>query len=317
MKTFKTMKSQALRMPAPKDRLNPKLWMEDRNQLRPEIHNLLLVGAVDFVLRLGISSSMIDDIRIVGGNAGYNYTDASDLDVTLMLSRDTDLSKEEVRNLQISANNITYRYRPTIEGIDLNFYMSSRNVGSLRPARQSIYSLEKQEFLIGPTKSPEISANFLASKANFFLELIEECVDDDTNDADECAGKLLKTLKQYRVKGLASKQGEESTENLVWRILSTSGYIKMLKTKMDELEKNFYQLKTPSSVIRNEEYKLLIKEGTGVDTIPASILKYNKKLLLGQDIMPMIKRVKPIIALFLCMNHGLPLTDHRCSDMIG
>ena len=312
MKTLREMNGERLRLPSKNDTLNPKFWTED-NKLIPEIHNLLVQGATDFVERLGIDPEMIDDIRLVGGNASYNYTDASDLDATIMLNRDMNLSKEDVRRLQISANNLTYRYRPTLEGVDLNFYISTRNVGGLRPAKQSIYSLSEEDFLAGPTRFPEMSPNFLAGKTNFLIELIEECVNDDEEDADECAQKIYETLKKYRVKGLQSRQGEESTENIVWKMLSNSGYIKMLKDKIDELERNYYQFKNPSSIINNEEFKMLVKEGTGVNTIPHSILKWNNRLLNGENPTEMIKRIRPIVLLFLCMKHGLPLTDHSCS----
>ncbi len=301
MKLFKEMH---LARVEEQDKLNPKLWTENE-ELQPEIHNFLVDTAEDFVQKLGIDPKYIDDVRLVGGNASYNYSDASDLDATIMLSRDMNLSKEDIRRLQISANNLTYRLNPEINGIDTNFYLSSRNVGGLRPARQSIYSLEKMDFISGPTRNPELEGNYLASKANYIAEMIEECVGYDSNESDECAEKLLQKLKRYRAKGLRSKEGEESTENLVWRVLSRSGYIKLLKTKMEQLEKDYYRLKTPSALIRNEEFRLLVREDTGINTVPNSIVKWNTRILRGEDPTSLIKRIKPILALFVCETHSL------------
>lgn len=298
MKTFGTMQSQALNMPAPKDTLNPKLFLENEQVLRPDIHDLLIEGAEEFVSRLGISPEMIDDIRIVGGNASYNYHDASDIDATIMLNREMELTKEDVRALQVAANHLTYRFRPIMEGIDLNFYISTRNVGGLRPAKQSIYSLSQQDFMAGPTKYSEVSANYLAGKANFFLELIEECVSDDSNDADTCAEDLLKRLKKFRVKGLKGKDGEESTENLIYKMLVHSGYVRVLRDKTDELEKNFVRVRNPQPIIHNEEYRMLVREGAGIDTVPHSIIKWNKRILTGANPTELIKRIRPILDVF-------------------
>ena len=131
----------------------------------------------------------------MGSNAGFNYdNDSSDLDATLMLKRDLNLSKEEVRRLGRSSTYLTYKLNPTINGIDLNFYVSSRNLGGLRPANQNIYSMFKQEFLIGPTKYSESAPNYIASRAAEWINQIEACADDDVGDANVCAERLLKKL---------------------------------------------------------------------------------------------------------------------------
>ena len=289
---------QRIDVPEERMTMNPKLWTEN-NELYSEAHNALVDAADEFVELLGIDPKYIDDVRLVGGNASYNWNDASDLDATIMLNRDLDLKKEDIRRLQISANNLTYRVNPSLNGIDLNFYLSTRNVGGLRPARQSIYSLGERDFISGPTKYPEMESNFLAGKANYIAELIEECVDDDSNEADDCAEKLLQKLKRYRVKGLKRSEGEESTENMVWRILSRSGYIKLLKSKMEQLEKDYFRIKTPQALIRNEEFRMLVKEGAGMSTVPHSIVKWNKRILTGSDPTSLITRIKPLLALFV------------------
>ena len=108
---------------------------------------------------------------------------------------------------------------------------------------------------------------------------------------------VLDRLKRYRLKGLKTKDGEFSTQNLVWRVLSRSNYIQVLKEKVSDLEKSYYRVKTPS-LIQNEEFKMLIKQGSGIETIPQSILRCNRRLLLGKNSLPMLAMVKKILELF-------------------
>jgi hypothetical protein len=80
-------------------------------------------------------------------------------------------------------------------------------------------------------------------------------------------------------------------------MLTQSGYIRVLREKTEDLERNFASIRNPQPIIKNEEYRLLVKEGAGLDTLPHSIIKWNKKILMGCDCSPMIKRLRPILAL--------------------
>ena len=261
----------------------------------PGIQKALEDRARDFVSKLGISPNDISDIRIVGGNASYAWSPDSDLDVTIMLDRNKKLTKDDVRRIGISASNLSYRVDPTIEGVDLNFYIGHRNLGGLRPAKQSVYSLNKG-FIVGPGMDHEREPNYLAGRANAWAELIESCMNDESDEADSCAEKLLKRLKRYRLSGLKSEQGEYSTPNMVWRLLSRSGYIQTLKSKIEQMEKDYYRVKNPS-LIRNEEFRVLVKDGAGINTIPSSLLKWHNKLLAGASPIQMITRMMPILNL--------------------
>src|SRR5882757_1795485 len=65
--------------------LNPVLW--DGERLRPQIRAKLLSFANAWGEFAKIPPNLIDDVLLVGGSAGYNYTDKSDLDVHLLLER--------------------------------------------------------------------------------------------------------------------------------------------------------------------------------------------------------------------------------------
>ena len=137
----------------------------------------------------------------------------------------------------------------------------------------------------------------MASRANQWVEQIESCIEDDSTEAPDCSEKLLARLKRYRLAGLKSKEGEESTQALVWKILSRSGYISTLKSKVAELEKQSFQIKT-NDLLESADYKRVLEYESGKDTIPSSIFKLEKKLRDGLDPMSVVKRLRSILDLF-------------------
>jgi hypothetical protein len=62
---------------------------------------------------------------------------------------------------------------------------------------------------------------------NIIDDLIESIQEDDANTAKELVQKYKDKLKKYRTCGL-EKNGEYSTENLVFKILRRNGYIEKL-----------------------------------------------------------------------------------------
>ena len=61
------------------DQLNPTFW--DGEMLRPKVRSQLKKIAMAWVDYVGIDKGGIEDILLLGGNAGYNYTKYSDLDL--------------------------------------------------------------------------------------------------------------------------------------------------------------------------------------------------------------------------------------------
>ena len=116
-----------VKAPIIKKQLNPRFW--DNNLVRSSVREILLVRERDFVSKLGLAPSSIEDIRLVGGNASSMWHDSSDPDVTIKLNRGMNLSKEDVRRIRISASNLNYRLSATLDGVDLNFYLMFSPLG--------------------------------------------------------------------------------------------------------------------------------------------------------------------------------------------
>ena len=100
------------------DALNPKLWDENGN-LKPEVREKILEIAKEFTDGLKEDGIKFDlkDIRLVGSNCSYNYTDKSDLDVHLIMDTDSLECPDDLYPLLYSA------YRSLFNGkMDIDFY---------------------------------------------------------------------------------------------------------------------------------------------------------------------------------------------------
>ena len=69
------------------EELNSKFW--DGTNLKPEVRKHLLMIANKWAIFAKIPKSGIKDIILTGGNANFNYTKFSDLDVHLIVDFNT------------------------------------------------------------------------------------------------------------------------------------------------------------------------------------------------------------------------------------
>jgi hypothetical protein len=82
MKTYRDLKL-TLRY---HNQLNPKFWVGE--SIKPEVREALLRIAEEWAQFAKIPTSAIQDIILVGGNANYNYTKYSDLDLHLLVRKE-------------------------------------------------------------------------------------------------------------------------------------------------------------------------------------------------------------------------------------
>ena len=272
--------------------LHPEIWTKD-NELLPGVEEKLLQMALEFASRLRIPKDHIIDVRVIGGAASYVWSNGSDMDVTILLDKEEGYDKTKIRKLGVKASNLNYKLRPMISDVETNFYISAGNVGSLRPAT-SVYSVAKRRFLLGPSRADESNSNFVVGKANAIAELIESALMDDSPDSAECLEELLRRLKRFRSKGLyGSEKGDNGLANMVWRLLSRSGYIGTLKSKIHSLKND-----RTAPLLSVQELKDLAKTTKGLDAVPTSIVKLNTLLLKGGCPDEFIERADKVLALF-------------------
>ena len=115
--------------------LNPKLWSNGR--LKPEVKQALEKIAVDFEEYIGVPFKVVDVI-VAGGNANYNYTEHSDLDLHLIADFDSVDCDREAAEL-FDSKRLLYKeqYNVEIYGIPVELYVEDQR----SPAVSSSYSI--------------------------------------------------------------------------------------------------------------------------------------------------------------------------------
>jgi hypothetical protein len=199
------------------DELNPEVWetanekyMGDEDaqsyKLKPEIRKKLLQVA-DVFLKTIDQDIFIQDIILIGSLTGYNWSEFSDFDVHLLYDfNEAGENKElyeELFHLKKTLFNASHDIR--IKGYEVEVFV-------------------QENFKIDEKKIKEKSQQWM----DIIDGVLENAKDEDLNDAIDLVKKYKEKLRKYRTCGL-SKEGEYSYENLVFKFLRRTGYIKKLE----------------------------------------------------------------------------------------
>ena len=216
------------------DTLNPKIW--DGDELKPEVQAKLLQIAKKWATFAKIPDFAITDIILVGGNANYNWTKFSDLDLHLVVNREDladcpDLLDDYLQNkkqLWALVHDIT------IYGHDVELYAQDKETPY--PKKQGVYSVKGKKWIAQPKlEDVDFRGPALLAKVKQYTERIETLI--STNAEDESFSKLKEKFKNMRSSGL-KKIGEFSMENLVFKELRNRGVIdkmtKYLQSRLDQ-----------------------------------------------------------------------------------
>jgi hypothetical protein len=203
--------------------LNPILW--DNNRLRAEVRVKLLEIARHFALYLNVPRLYLKDVTLSGSSAGYNYSEYSDIDLHLVVNK---LESEELftakKNLYNSQHNLH------IQGIPVELYV--------QPADQphhsaGIYSVLDDKWINEPVhEEPTIDPKEIKSKARNYAGKINLAL--RSNSIEQCE-EVLDELKRLRKAGLEAG-GEQSVENLAFKLLRARGQISKLSKYITKLE---------------------------------------------------------------------------------
>jgi len=199
--------------------LNPALW--DRNHLNTEVRHKLLQIAKNFVEYLNMPNLKLKDVTLSGSSAGYNYSDHSDIDLHLVVN------SEELFTAQKIQYNNTYQLK--IKSIPVELYV--------QPAGQKhhsagVYSVLDNKWIVEPPhEEPTVDSKDIKSKARSYSGKINSAI--RSKDLTKCK-HVLEELKRLRKAGLESN-GEQSVENLAFKLLRARGQIDKLRKYIDKL----------------------------------------------------------------------------------
>lgn len=204
------------------DELNPKIW--DGFKLKPEVRSKLLQFAHTWAEFAKIPNELIQDIIMIGGNANYNYTTKSDIDVHVIIDRDKLNPNREFVDEYLQDKKVlwTLTHKISILGYPIEPY--AQDSSASYPRGQGVYSLKRDTWVQTPPRGKYDFASdpSLKKKVLFYVHLINTMID---NKMDVSAFRdLKKKISDMRASSIA-KGGEFGFENLVFKELRNRGML--------------------------------------------------------------------------------------------
>lgn len=203
------------------DELNPDLW--ENNKIKEKVRSKLLQIADVWSKFAKIPQKAIEDVLLVGGNANFNYTPYSDIDLHILVDKEKIADCPEILDEYLRDKKQLWTHSHDIKIYNHDVEIYAQDISEQVPVNQGSYSLVKNEWLNEPKheevnlEDPEISV-----KVADYIHKIESMI--SSNASDESFTKLKEKFKTMRSAGL-KKAGEFSVENLVFKELRNLKYL--------------------------------------------------------------------------------------------
>jgi len=214
------------------DVLNPVFWIGD--SLKPEVREALMRFAKAFAAYVDLDDRAIADVILLGGNAGYNYTAMSDLDVHLVVDPKyiPDCNPDLLDEFYMDKKTLwELTHKVTIFGSKAEPYIE--RPGVTRKKSQGVYSLMRQAWIQKPEKmEDELDEKELEKKVKDLKHKIDTYI---KNEDPEALNSLVKKLRVSRGVSL-QKYGEYGFENMVFKELRNQGYIDKVRSTVVDLK---------------------------------------------------------------------------------
>ena len=214
--------------------LNVKFW--DGLVLRSEVREKLLEIGYTWAEFAKIPSNAIQDIILVGGNANYNYTEYSDLDLHLVVDKDeiaacqTDFLDDFLRDKK---RLWALTHDVTLYGQPVELY--AQDIRDEIPRNQGTYSVLNNWWIQEPRKQyVDFTDPLLKQKVRDMMERIDDLIDTQADDIT-VLNKLKEKIRTMRGSAI-QRGGEFALENLVFKELRNRGYLDKLSKYIRTIE---------------------------------------------------------------------------------
>jgi len=172
----------------------------------------------------------------VGGNANYNYTDYSDIDLHILIDPNEIENCPEFFEDYMKDKKQLWALTHDISIYDHDVELYAQNMNDPFPKGQGVYSLTQDQWLAEPTKQEvNLDDPQIISKVKEYIDKIDALI--ASNAEEDAFSKLKKKFRDMRSAGI-KQAGEFSIENLVFKELRNLGYLdkmtKYIKSKQDE-----------------------------------------------------------------------------------
>jgi hypothetical protein len=209
-------------------RLNPKLW--SKGALKPVIRQQLLKIAKHFIDYIDIGKLGLTDITISGSNAGYTYSRNSDLDLHLIVKIPKDKERLLKQLFDAKKNQYNFQHDIKIKNIDVELYVQDE---AQPHTSAGIYSVLDDKWLkIPDTVEDVVDRADVKQKYKQFRDKIRSALRSDNLESVKKASDDIKRLRQQGLE----RDGELSTENVVFKILRAKGYLEQLRNHISKLK---------------------------------------------------------------------------------
>ena len=178
------------------DTLNPKLWNSD-NTLKKEVREAILRIVDDFVSKLKEDEIKLElkDIKLVGSNCSYNYTDKSDLDIHLVADTETLECPDNLYPLLYSAYRSIWNknHDVTLNGVPAELFVETSDTEQMTEAKQQtavksngIYSVLKNKWIKEPVAEdiPDIDMDEFEEQFKLWEDRYNRLIGDNEIDVD-------------------------------------------------------------------------------------------------------------------------------------
>lgn len=223
------------------DELNPLLWSDENFDAAARA---ALLKLADFWREdTLIPKEAVKDILIVGGNANYNYTKYSDIDLHLLVNKDMipDCDEEILDDYLKDKKKLWgLTHDVKIYGIPVEIY--AQGLDEKYGRDQGVFSLKKNKWIQKPKKTKiDVNDAIVRKKAKDLENKIRFIIDNkvDKIDVIKSFKEKLRNLRSVAVK----KGGEFSIENLAYKEVRNKGLIDELQKYLDSLEDRTFSLK--------------------------------------------------------------------------
>ena len=219
--------------------LNPKVWENgDKPKMKPEIRKRLLEIANEYLEFLDVDI-VITDIVLTGSLANYNWSKYSDFDLHIVANfNQYQQNQVELYEKFFNLKKMIFKDKHDIKikNYDVELYVENE---SEEHFSSGVYSILFNEWALEPKKENiKIDKKLLKDRSRQWMKTIDELLDSLKDENVQMAKRMLDKykdkIKKFRSAGLG-KNGEYSTENLVFKILRRNGYIEKLYKKGNEI----------------------------------------------------------------------------------
>tara|TARA_Y100000310_G_C20643334_1_gene795199 strand:- start:1009 stop:1776 length:768 start_codon:yes stop_codon:yes gene_type:complete len=237
-----------------KDELAPQIWEMDSDSgeffMREEVRTQLLKITNEFLSFIDLDNldcsvetqdCDIEDIVVTGSISNYNWSSFSDIDLHIILNfSEIDENEKLIKNFLNAKKNLwNASHDIEIRGFEVEVYGQDSKETHFS---SGVYSILFNEWVVKPQYvESEIDVNKILSKARGWMDMIDALYsrqyEQTPEETLEVIDKIKNKLKKFRNCGL-EEGGEYSYENLAFKFLRRSGYIKRLFQLKNELIDN-------------------------------------------------------------------------------